>query len=236
MAYTSKFSRDRSRRRRHLFWRSVLWLAGAVALFGLGYSAYQTGSLLAEARVRDLEARLAEQSARLDAGSSDAGRMRVTVAEARQAVVTLQGRYDADVPRGEPAEIYAIARERLTQGVPAPRLVQVLREAAVTKPCDTRVVRKRFAIQQAARNPEDTAQLLEGLIQVSATMPATGADAARNAVITVTRAWAAEPLRISGLPARQDIALNNVSLRLTVEAADVAGYANASLSVCGGKG
>ncbi|MCX7380172.1 MAG: hypothetical protein NT133_01865 [Alphaproteobacteria bacterium] len=233
MAYTSKFSRDRSRRRRQTLWRSTLWLLGAAALIGLGYSAYQTGTLLAEARVREIDGRLAEQTARLEAGSTDAARMRVTLAEARQAVVTLQSRYDADVPKGEPAEIYAVARERLAQGVPAARIVQVLRDAAVAKPCDTRVVRKRFALQQATRNAEDTAQLLEGLIQVSASMPGSGADAARTAVVTVTRAWVAEPLRLTGLPARQDIAINNTLLRLSVEAAEVAGYATASLSVCG---
>ena len=65
MAYTSKFSRDRSRRRRQTLWRSTLWLLGAAALIGLGYSAYQTGTLLAEARVREIDGRLAEQTARL---------------------------------------------------------------------------------------------------------------------------------------------------------------------------
>ncbi len=234
MAYTSKFSRDRSRRRRQAMWRGTLWLLGAAVLGGLGYSAYQTGTLLAEARVRELDARLVELSGRLDAGNGEAARLRVTLAEARQAVATLQARYEADVPKGEPAEIYAAAKERLAQGVPPARLTQVLREAAVAKPCDARVIRKRFALQQAVRNSEDTAQLLEGLIQVSAAPG--GTDVAKTTVVTITRAWAAEPVKLTGLPARQDIAINNAVLRLTVEAADVAGYANASLSVCGGKG
>ena len=47
------------------------------------------------------------------------------------------------------------------------------------------------------------------------------------------RAWAAEPLKLTGLPAKQDIAINNAVLHLTVEASDLAGYATASLSVCG---
>lgn len=231
MAYTSKFSRDRSRRRRQALWRGTLWLLGAGVLAGLGYSAYQTGTVLAEARVRDLDARLVELSGRLEAGNGEAARLRVTLAEARQAMATLQSRYDNDVPKGEPAEIYAAAKERLAQGVPAARLTQVLREAAVVKPCEGRVVRKRFALQQAVRSTEDSAQLLEGLIQVSAAPG--GADVAKTTVVTITRAWAAEPLKLTGLPARQDLALNNIVLRLTVEAAEVAGYATASLSVCG---
>jgi hypothetical protein len=49
----------------------------------------------------------------------------------------------------------------------------------------------------------------------------------------VARAWASEPLKLTGLPAKQDVAINNIVLHLTVEPSELAGYAYATLTVCG---
>lgn len=232
MAYRSGISRERSRKRRQLLWRATIWLAVAGVLGALGWSAYQTGSLLAESRVMELDRRVRDLSAQLDGTRSDNLRLQSALAEARQSNVALQSRYDSDVPKGEPAELFGITRDRLAQGVTAARLAQVLREAGPARPCETRVTRKRFGIT-VGRAAEDAASLLDGLVQVSVSIPAAGGDAARTAAVTVARAWAAEPLKLTGLPAKQDIAINNAVLHLTVEASDLAGYATASLSVCG---
>ncbi len=212
--------------------RAFVWLLVAAGIAALGWSAYQTGTVLAESRVTELTARVSELTAQRDGARTDNGRLQAALAEQRQAIATLQTRYDADVPKGDLAQLFALTRDRLAQNVPADRLAQLLREAAPVRPCDTRIVRKRFAIQAAGR-PEEAASLLEGMIQVTATIPTAGADPARSAVIAVSRAWAAEPLKLTGLPAKQDIAVNNVVLHLTVEASDVAGFASASLSSCG---
>ena len=232
MAFTSKISRDRSRRRRQFMWRASLWLAGIGVLGGLGYSAYQTGTMLAEARVVELERNLVTVTAQLETANQDKAHTLLSLAEARQANQALQVRYDSDVPRGEMAELYGVARSRLAQGVPAARLTQVLQDATATKPCDTRSTRRRFPIVAAGR-PAEEVSLLDGLVQISASIPPGSTESAKTATVLVTRAWLAEPLKLTGLPARQDIAVNNLVLRLTVEASEVAGYATATLSGCG---
>ena len=233
MAYTSGIRRERSRQRRRFAWRAVVWLLVAAGFIALGYAAYQTGTLLAQAQVSELDRRVVDLTAQLDLSRGETGRLQAGLSDARQAMAALQGRYDRDVPVGELAELFAITRERLGQSVPAPRLAQVLREAGPTRPCDTRTTRKRFGIQLPGRPTEEAASLLDGLIQVSANLASAGADPAKAVVTTVARAWAAEPLKLTGVPARQDIVINNVVLRLTVEASDLSGYLSATLSVCG---
>lgn len=232
MAFTSKISRDRSRRRRQFMGRATLWLAGIGVLGGLGYSAYQTGTMLAESRVVELERNLVTLTAQLETANQDKARTLASLADARQANQALQARYDSDVPKGEIADLYATAKSRLAQGVPAPRLTQVLQDATATKPCETRTTRRRFAIVPAGRPPEEVS-LLDGLIQVSASAPPGTTETAKTASVLVTRAWLPDPIKLTGLPARQDIAVNNLVLRLTVEPSDVAGYATATLSGCG---
>ena len=118
------------------------------------------------------------------------------------------------------------------EGIPPARLTQVLQDATATKPCETRSTRRRFAIVPAGRPPEEVS-LLDGLIQVSASTPPGATEIAKTTTVLVSRAWLAEPLKLTGLPARQDITVNNLVLRLTVEPSDVAGYATATLSGCG---
>ena len=232
MTFTSKISRDRSRRRRQFLGRATLWLLGVGMLGGLGYSAYQTGTMLAESRVGELERGVVALTGQLETANQEKARVLAGLADMRQANQALQGRYDADVPKGELAELLASAKGRLGQGVPVARLSQVLQDATVTKACETRVTRRRFAIVPAGR-PAEEVSLLDGLVQVSASVPAGAAEVSKNATVSVTRAWVAEPLKLTGLPARHEIVVNNLVLRLTVEPSDVAGYATATLSGCG---
>ncbi len=232
MAFTSKISRDRSRRRRQFLGRASLWLLAIGVLGGLGYSAYQTGTMLAESRVGELERNLVSLTAQLETANQEKARGLVGLAEARQASQTLQTRYDADVPKGDLADLLAAVRGRLAQNVPAARLAQVVQDATATRSCDTRTTRKRFAIVPAGR-PSEEVSLLDGLIQVSASAPPGATENAKGATVLIARAWVAEPLKLTGLPARQDIAVNNLVMRLTVEPSDVAGFAVATLSGCG---
>jgi hypothetical protein len=231
MAYGSRIRRERSLRRRRLLWRGSLPLLIALGLFGLGYSAYQSGTILAEARVRELSRRIDDISGQLTSSHADNERLQSAVAEANRAAQDTQSRYDRDVPKGELASLLGTVRDRLAQGVPASRLTQVLRDASAMRVCETRATRKRFEITTGKRSPDDTAGLLEGLVQVSAATT-NAADPART-VITVDPAWASEPLKMTGLPAHQDIIVNNLLLRLTVEPSPLAGYATVTLSTCG---
>jgi hypothetical protein len=228
MAIRSAFQRERSRRRRRFLGRSVLFLCAVGLLVGLAYSAYQTGTELALLRVKDLETRADTLTKDLAAANLDAARLRSELANARQANAALQRRYEADVPAGDAASLYKLVQERLAQSLPAARLAQVLRDTAATRPCEARIIRRRFAIQQGSTRTEDPASLLEGLVVVTAS-----GDAAKTTLVQIRTAWLDEPIKLTGLPARQDIVINNVVLHLTVEPSDVAGFASASLSVCG---
>ncbi len=232
MAYGSRIRRERSLRRRRLLWRVTLPLLVALGLFGLGYSAYQSGTMLAEARVRELNRRIDDLSSQLSTSRADNERLQAGVAEAKRAVQDAQTRYDNDVPKGEVADLVGVARGRLAQGVPAARLAQVLRDASVTRACDTHTTRKRFEITTGKRTADDAAGFLEGLVQVTAATPNGTNDAART-VVTIDPVWASEPLKLTGLPANQDIVVNNLTLHLVVEASPLAGYAMVTLSTCG---
>jgi hypothetical protein len=233
MATRSRLRRERSLRRRHLIWRAAIPLLAAAGLVGLGYSAYQTGTLLAESRVTELNRQLNDLTSQLTVSRNDNEHLQSSVAEEKQARLILQSRYDKDVPTGDLADMFAIIRERLSQGVPAPRLQQVLREANATRVCDTRSVRRRFEIQNGKRTPEDTATLLDGLVQLTATTTSGTTESLRTAAVTVKQAWTGEPVKLTGLPARQDIVINNLVLHLVVEASPVPGYAAVTLSTCG---
>ena len=64
-------------------------------------------------------------------------------------------------------------------------------------------------------------------------MPEGGDGTVKAAVVTISRAWAAQPIKVTGLPVRQVITIYNTDLKLVVEASDLRGYAVASLSTCG---
>ena len=231
MAYGSRIRRERSQRRRRLLWRATLPLLIAVALVVLGYSAYQSGTILAEARVRELSRRIDDLSGQLASSRAGNELLQAEVAEAKRAVQDVQSRYDNDVPKGELADLVGVARDRLARGVPAPRLAQVLRDASAARACDTRAARKRFEVTTGKRTPDDTASLLDGLVQVTAALPS-GGDPART-VVTIDPAWASEPLKLTGLPTHQDIVVNNLTLHIVVEPSPLAGYAMVTLSTCG---
>ncbi len=233
MAYRSGLSRERGRRRRRVLWRGMLWLAVAAVLGAIGYSSYRTGSTLARLEVTTAEENVARLTAELGNLRSENDRLRTDLAQTRQNADTLRRRYDADVPKGGLAEVLGLARDRLAAGVPQDRIAQVLREAEAMQPCESRVSRKRFAMQTTGQGPDQVVSLLDGLIQVTVSVPAGAEDPTKAATVTITRAWASQPIKATGLPVRQSIAINNVELKLTVEVSEMRGYGAVSLSTCG---
>lgn len=75
MAYTSGPRRERSRRRRRLMWRASMWLLVAAVFVALGYTAYQTGSVLAASKVTELTGRVTDLTAQLDTSRAETGRL-----------------------------------------------------------------------------------------------------------------------------------------------------------------
>jgi len=233
MAYRSGFSRQRSRRRRQLVMRAALWLGVGAIFCGIGYSSYRSGVLLAHMQVRGLEDEIARLSSQLEGLRIENDRLRTDLSQSRQSADGLKRRYDTDVPQGGMAALVTLIRERLGAGVREDRIAQILREAENTRACEGRTIRKRFAIHTAGQGVEESVTLLEGLIQVSASAPAGADDPAKAATVTISRVWASQPIKATGMPTRQSIPLNNAELRLSVEPSELRGYGTAILSLCG---
>jgi hypothetical protein len=232
MAYRSGFSRQRARQRQRFLLRLALALLGLGVFLGLGYSSYLAGAKLARMEVRSLEEDITRLGNQITGLRVENDQLRSDLSQTRQSADALKRRYDADVPGGSAATLFALARDRVNAGVREDRIAQVLREAENPRACEGRVSRKRVVIHNAGQ-AEDPVGLLEGLIQVSVSAPAGADDPAKAASVTIQRVWSNQPLKLSGLPARQAIPINNAELRLIVEPSELRGYATVSLSLCG---
>jgi hypothetical protein len=213
--------------------RAALWLTAAGIFVGIGYSSYQGGSMLARSEVTALEGDVRRLTAELENLRMENDRLQTDLSRSRQGADALKRRYDADVPSGGLASLLTVLRDRRTAGVRDERLAQVLRDAENTRPCEARFTRKRFAIQTGSQGNEEGISLLEGLIQVSATAPGATDDLAKSTVVTINRAWTSQPIKVTGMPVRQPIQINNIEMKLVVEPSDLRGYATATLSLCG---
>jgi len=233
MAIRSGISRERARRRRRFLFRLTFWLAAVGVFVAIGYSSYRTGSALAEREVVARRADIERLKAEADADKLTDEQLRADLAKAHQATSALQQRYEADVPSGGLAGLVAILRQKQAAGLNDDRIAQVLRETDASRPCGDRVVHRRFPIATKAPGLDDTVSFLDGLIQLSASMPAHSDGPAKGPIVTISRAWAAEPIKVTGLPAQQSITIYNIELKLVVQASDLSGFAEASLSTCG---
>jgi hypothetical protein len=232
MAYRSGISRERSRRRRRLLGRAVLVLAGVAVFVGIGYSAFLSGSKLAMLQVADLKAEIARQAQQLQDGAAETGRLQASLTQAQDATGQLRRRYETDVPSGPLAGLVQLLKDKMAAGQPPERIAKVLGELAAAPPCVERVTRKRAEIQTGAQNPDSTVTFMDGLLQVSVAMRGDSADPAKATTVTIGRAWAAQPITATGLPLRQTITVNGVDTTLTVEPADLRGYAAVTFSTC----
>ena len=229
MAIKSGIGRERARRRRKLLVRVAMVVAVLGIFVGIGFASYKSGSILAARQVikqRWAIERLEEQVA---AGQVTTDRLQAELSRSQLAVAALQQRYDANVPVGSTASLVTILRQKQAAGIKEERIAQVLRDLDAPIPCSAdKVARRRFPI---GTGTEEGTSFMDGLIQVSVVAPP-NTDAAKAWVVTITRAWSPQPIKLTGLPAQQMIPLYNSALRLTVEPSDMKGFLTAALSTC----
>ena len=195
-------------------------------LLALGYAAYETGTRIADLPTAALRRQVADLTRQLGDSRAEVARLGADLAAANDARAAAQGRYVAEVPDPTVADLHAILRQRMAQGVPAERLAQVLRTARELHACEGRSARRRFPLLLPGQ-PAEAVSFLDGLVTLSAS------GQGDQVVTVVNLAWADAPLRLEGLPARQGLTLNNLSLQLLVEPSGLPGFAQATLSVCG---
>jgi hypothetical protein len=209
------------------------WLLILGIFAAIGYAAHQAGTRLARLDVdrltRELQA-LERQRAALE---EERARLRTVIESARSMQRALQQRYDAEVPRGALAEVVAGARERLAAGVDAARLQRALADAQDLRRCDGPAISRRFRIGVGARPTEDdSTSFADGMIRVSAVVPAVTENMTRNAVVTFDGLGSGGERSVTGLPAEHAYVLDNRELRLRVSDSQVRGFASATLTTC----
>ncbi|MBW6399908.1 hypothetical protein KPL78_18760 [Roseomonas sp. HJA6] len=232
MSIGSRRSRERRRRTGQLALRVAKWLFVLAIFVGLGFWSYQGGLDLARSEVTVLEERLERLSADTRTTYARNTQLEGELRQAREDNVALQRRYDRDVPKGDAAQLFALAQARIAAGVPRPRIEQIMRDAGPVRQCDGRPTSRRFAVAYGPRVPENAGiDLLDGLVRVVMSAPNQTDDLARAATVVVT-VFGQEPVTLTGLPQRVAVTLGNAELTLNVTS-EIRGFGTAAISTCG---
>ncbi len=216
------------------WWRAGRWLAAAGLFLAIGYTAHQTGTVLARTDVDRLDSQLrVALAAGQELGQRNA-QLQSELNAARASQAELQRRYDNEVPRGSVADLLAQMRTRMDGGVTTERVAQIIHDAEPMTRCDGPVISRRFRIGVEPRGAaDDSTSFAEGMIRVRALVPSTATDLGQMTTITFTGLGVAGgSLTMSGLPARTLLALGNKELPLTVAASELGGFVTASLTTC----
>jgi len=232
MSIGSRRSRERRRRTGQVALRVAKWLFMLAVFVGLGYWSYQGGLDLARSEVTVLEERLDRLSA--DARNTYArnAQLEGELRQAREDNAALQRRYERDVPRGEAAQLFALAQSRIGAGVARDRIEQIMRDAGPIRRCEGRPNSRRFAVAYGPRAPENAGiDLLDGLVHVLMRAENQADDLARAATVVVT-VFGQEPVTLTGLPQRVPVTLGNAELQLNVTS-EIRGFGTAAISTCG---
>jgi hypothetical protein len=227
--------RNRERRQRATRW---LWrLSQAVMLLlvflGFGVIAYRGAEEIARAEVSTLEARLAAAAERESAEAGEKTKLIAELEQARAEASTWRLRHDQEVPRPPFTEVLATAAQRIAAGVAPERLMEALRAAENPRHCEGRPIIRRFAMRFGGTpTPDEGSNFMDGLLRITAAMPAGAEDVARLATINVTTTWNGRSENLTGLPQRLTIPLGNLDLDLAITASEMRGFAQAALATC----
>lgn len=233
MGLAARRRRERNRQAQRALLQVGKWLLLIAVFIAIGYGAHETGTKLARVEVEQLNVRLAELEQHRALLDEQANQLRAELEEARVLNRQLQQRYEAEVPRGALAATMAVVRERLAGGLNNERLRQVIRTAEPVRRCDGPTISRRFRIGVGSRATEDdSTSFAEGMIRVSALVPAVSDDLARATAVTFSGLGTAVPRTVTGLPVEHIVTVNNLELRLSVSESPVRGFATASLTTC----
>jgi len=221
-------SRIQARRRRR--WGIVKWSVVLGILVVAGVYSYETGSVLARYEVT----RLNDEIARLEATGA---RLRNELAELNGALEASKlreeewsRRYDTDVPKGRPKELFQLVEQQLGAGVDPDRLAFVVGKVQNERACDETPVTKRFY----ARTPiyegaNDSVRFADGTITVTARgesrtdangNPQAWYDPAKPVTVTFTQLGGQSSRAEGMLPLHHSVVTDEQEYRFTVVAAE----------------
>jgi hypothetical protein len=233
MALGRRRSRERRQRTTRWLWRVSQAAMLLLAFLGFGLFVYRGAEEIARAEVSALERRLNDMAAREGATAAENARLAAALEQARAEASSWRARHGQDVPRPPFTEILSIAAARLGTGVAPERLMEMLRTAENPRRCEGRPIIRRFAIRYGGSPTSDEGtSFLEGLLRVSAAMPAGAEDVARLATVSVSSAWNGQTENLIGLPQRLSLSLGNLEMEISVTASEIRGFAQAALATC----
>ena len=233
MALGRRRNRERRQRTTRWLWRLSQAAMLLLVFLGFGVLAYRGAEEIARAEVSTLEARLAAAAERESAAEGEKASLIAELDQARAEASTWRARHDQEVPRPPFTDMLDSAAQRMAAGVAPERLMEVLRLAENPRRCEGRPIIRRFAIRfGGAPNAEEGTSFMDGLLRITAAMPAGTEDAARLANVTVTTAWNGRSENLTGLPQRLVLPVGNLDLDLAVTAGDMRGFVQVALATC----
>jgi hypothetical protein len=233
MALGRKRSRERRQRATRWLWRLSQAVMILLVFLGFGIVTYRGAEEIARAEVTGLEARLAQAAEREGAAAGEKTQLIAELEQARAEASTWRARHDQEVPRPPFTDVLASAAQRIAAGVAPERLMEVLRLAENPRRCEGRPIIRRFAIRFGGPpNADEGTSFMDGLLRITAAMPAGTEDAPRLANVTVTTAWNGRAENLTGLPQRLVLPLGNLELDLAITASDMRGFVQVALATC----
>ncbi len=233
MALGKRRNRERRQRTTRWLWRLSQAAMLLLVFLGFGVIAYRGAEEIARAEVSTLEARLAAAVERESASAGEKASLIAELEQARADASTWRARHDQEVPRPPFTDMLDSAAQRMAAGVAPERLMEALRAAENPRRCDGRPIIRRFAIRfGGAPNAEEGTSLMDGLLRITAAMPAGTEDAARLAAVNVTTTWNGRSENLTGLPQRLTIPLGNLELDLAITGSDTRGFVQVALATC----
>ena len=233
MALGRKRSRERRQRATRWLWRVSQTVMVLLVFLGFGILTYRGAEEVARAEVTALETRLAEATERESTAAVVQSRLAGELAEARTESSTWRARHEQEVPRPPFTDILALAAARLGAGIAPERLMEALRSTEMPRRCEGRPIIRRFAIRfGGSPTADEGTSFLDGLLRITATMPAGAEDVARLANLSVTSVWNGRTETLTGLPQRLPLTLGNLELELSITASEMRGFAQAALATC----
>lgn len=148
----------------------IKWLLILMLLFGAGAFAYATGSKLARVEVERLEENVSDLNAQLDDLRGEKAALQKELGETEEALTTWKQRYESEVPRGHPAELLDLVKQRLANGMAAERLTFVIQQAQTEASCDLGPITRRFLVRTPlSRGAADSVSFADNTITLTAT-------------------------------------------------------------------